>query len=245
MCASRLRTRSSPPTARRSSGAESAPISIAETKLRSRAPGYPMVRCPRARFGVISMTSSATTMRTMAALAALCLLPTAARAQDTLRDAVKLLMTNQGVPTGDVARDCEAAEASHDVVARALLLNLTSAPLGTSSGGFLYRLNPELGTVERVSQNFGTFLVDRAVMGGAGSMSFGITDSTVGYDRLNGYDLRDGGFVTVANRFRDEAAAVRYGVADAPSSDRAPCWQSRASAWTMTSSSGLSSRSRV
>ena len=139
------------------------------------------------------------------ALASLLLTATTATAQDTLRDAVKLLMTNQGVPTGDVARDREAAEASHDVVARALLLNLTSAPLGTSSGGFLYRLNPELGTVERVSQNFGTFLVDRAVMGGAGSMSFGITGSTVGYDRLNGYDLRDGGFVTVANRFRDEA----------------------------------------
>ena len=139
------------------------------------------------------------------ALASLLLTATTATAQDTLRDAVKLLMTNQGVPTGDVARDREAAEASHDVVARALLLNLTSAPLGTSSGGFLYRLNPELGTVERVSQNFGTFLVDRAVMGGAGSVSFGITGLTVGYDRLNGYDLRDGGFVTVANRFRDEA----------------------------------------
>ena len=32
-----------------------------------------------------------------------------------------------------------------------------------------------------------------------------MTAATAGYDRLNGYDLRDGSFVTVANRFRDEA----------------------------------------
>ena len=143
--------------------------------------------------------------KAIVAVASVLLTATAAGAQDTLRDAVKFLMTNQGVPTGDIARDSAAADAAYDVVARALLLNLTSAPLGTSSGGFLYRLNPELGTVERVSQNFGTFLVDRAVMGDAGSWSLGMTAATVGYDRLNGYNLRDGSFVTVANRFRDEA----------------------------------------
>ena len=145
------------------------------------------------------------TMKVIAALSAVLLCTGTASGQDTLGDAVKFLMTNQGVPTGDVARDNEAAGAVHDAVARALLLNLTSAPLGTSSGGFLYRLNPELGTVERVSQTFGTFLVDRAVTGGLGSVSLGMTGATAGYDRLNGYDLRDGSFVTVANRFRGDA----------------------------------------
>jgi hypothetical protein len=127
-----------------------------------------------------------------------------ASAQDTLRDAVRFLMTNQAVQTGDFARDRAAAEAAHDTIARALLVNLTSAPIGTSSGGFIYRLNPELGTVERVSENFGTFFVERALMGGAGSASFGMTASTAGYDQLNGYNLRDGSFVTVANHFRGE-----------------------------------------
>ena len=98
-------------------------------------------------------------------------------------------------------------------------MNLTSAPIGTSSGGFLYRLNPELGTVERVSENFGTFFVERALMGGAGSASFGMTASTAGYDQLNGYNLRDGSFVTVANHFRGEAAAVRYRVAHHAAAD--------------------------
>ena len=121
-----------------------------------------------------------------------------------MRDVVRFLMTNRAVQTGDFAHDQEAAEAVHDTVSRALLINLTTAPIGTSSGGFLYRLNPELGTVERVSGNFGTFLVERALMGGAGNASIGMTASTAGYGHLNGYDLRDGSFVTIANNLRGE-----------------------------------------
>jgi hypothetical protein len=128
-----------------------------------------------------------------------------AAGQETLRDAVTFLLTNQAVQTGDFNRDRAAAEAARDTVARALLINLTSAPISTSSGGFLYRLNSELGTVERASQNFGTFFVERALMGGAGSATLGMTATSAGYDRLNGFDLRDASFVTVANRFRDEA----------------------------------------
>jgi hypothetical protein len=128
-----------------------------------------------------------------------------AEGQETLRDALSFLMTNQAVPTGDFARDREAAQAAHDTIARALLVNMTTAPIGTSSGGFLYRFNPELGTVERVSQTFGTFSVERALTGGAGSTSFGVTGWTASYDRLNGYPLRDGSFITIANRFSGEA----------------------------------------
>jgi hypothetical protein len=145
--------------------------------------------------------------KAIATLTSVLLTATAASAQDTLREAVRFLMTNQGVSTGDIATDREAAAAADDVVARALLLNLTSAPIGTSSGGFLYRLNPELGTVERVSETFGTFLVERAVMGGQGNVSFGMTASTAGYDRLNGLGLKDGSLVTVANRFRGDPVA--------------------------------------
>jgi hypothetical protein len=147
----------------------------------------------------------ARTLGSVAAIAGMLVAPIPAHAQDTLRDVVRFLMTNRAVQTGDFEQDREAAEAVHDTVARSLLINLTTAPIGTSSGGFLYRLNPELGTVERVSQNFGTFFVERALMGGAGNASIGMTASTAGYGRLNGYDLRDGSFVTIANHFRGEA----------------------------------------
>lgn len=144
-------------------------------------------------------------MKTISALISVLLIASTAAAQDTLRDAVRFLMTNQAVQTGDFERDRAAAEAAHETISRALLINLTTAPIGTSSGGFLYRLNPELGTMERVSENFGTFFVERALFGGQGSAAFGMTGSAAGYDRLNGYDLHNGSFVTVANRFRGEA----------------------------------------
>jgi hypothetical protein len=143
-------------------------------------------------------------MKVLSAFVAVVLMASTASAQETLSDAVSFLMTNQAVQTGDFARDRAAAEAARDAITRALLVNLTTAPIGTSSGGFLYRLNPELGTVERVSDNFGTFFVERALTGGAGSASFGVTGATAGYDRLNGYDLHDGSFVTVANHLRGE-----------------------------------------
>src|SRR5262245_37050677 len=100
------------------------------------------------------------------------------RAQETLRDAVGVLMTNQAVQTGDFQRDRAAAEAARDTIVQSLLVNLTTAPIGTSSGGFLYRLNPELGTVERASESFGTFFVERALTAGQGCFSFGFTSTT-------------------------------------------------------------------
>lgn len=128
-----------------------------------------------------------------------------ASAQETVTDVIDFLVTNRSVRTDDFERDRAAAEAARDTIARALLVNLTSVPLATSSGGFLYRLNPELGTVERTSDSFGGFFVERALTAGAGNATIGLSGYTTGFDRLNDADLRDGSFVTVANQFRDEA----------------------------------------
>ena len=127
-----------------------------------------------------------------------------ARAQDTLGDVLTFLMTNQSVQTGDFERDRAAAEAARDTVARALLINLASAPIAASSGGFLYRLNPELGTVERASETFGTLFVERALTSGAGNFLLGASGASASYDSLNGFNLTNGSFLTVANKFRDE-----------------------------------------
>ena len=126
-------------------------------------------------------------------------------AQQTVTDVIDFLVTNRPVRTDDFERDRAAAEAARDTIARALITNLTSVPLATSSGGFLYRLNPELGTVERASNSFGGFFVERALTAGAGRATFGLSGYTSSFDSLNGADLRDGTFVTVANQFRDEA----------------------------------------
>jgi hypothetical protein len=119
---------------------------------------------------------------------------------------ISFLVTNQSVQTGDFEKDRAAAEATRDTIARALQVNLATTPIATSSSGFAYRLDPELGTVTRVSDSFGTFFVERAMTSGRGRASFGASASTAGYDRLDGLDLRDGSLLTTANRFADEPA---------------------------------------
>lgn len=131
---------------------------------------------------------------------------TPAGAQETVGDIVDFLVTNQAVQTGDFERDRAAAEAARDTITRALLVNLTSVPLASSSSGFLYRLNPQLGTMERATESFGAFFVERAMTSGAGAASFGVSASTSAFNRLDDLQLRDGSLITVANQFRDESA---------------------------------------
>ena len=127
-------------------------------------------------------------------------------AQSTVTDIISFLVTNQSIPTGDAARDRAAAEVARDTITRALVVNLASVPIATSSSGFLYRLNPQLGTVERATQSFGGFFVERAFAPGNGRASFGLSASTSSFNRLDDQDLRDGTFLTTANRFTDEPA---------------------------------------
>ena len=131
--------------------------------------------------------------------------PAMVSAQETVSDVIGFLVTNRSVRTDDFERDQAAANAARDTIERALLVNLTSVPLASSSGGFVYRFNSELGTVERASDSFGGFFVERALTAGAGNASFGLTAYTSAFTRLNDAHLRDGSFVTVANQFRDEA----------------------------------------
>jgi hypothetical protein len=157
-------------------------------------------------------------------------------AQTTISDLVGFLVTNRAVETADFERDRAAAEAAADTISRALLVNLTSAPLATSSSGFLYRLNPQLGTVERATESFGAFFVERALTPGRGRASFGMSATSSAFDELNGQNLRDGTFVTVANRFRDEAA---------PFDSESLTLEIRSSAMTLFGSVGVTDRLEI
>ncbi len=132
--------------------------------------------------------------------------PAYADAQDTVTEIVGFLMTNQAVDTEDFERDRAAAEIASDTITRALIVNLTSVPIASSSSGFLYRLNPQLGTVERATDSFGGFFIERALTPGHGRASFGLSASSSRFERLDGQALRDGTLLTTANRFSDEPA---------------------------------------
>src|SRR5215218_7711351 len=138
--------------------------------------------------------------------AALVFTPVAASAQDTVTDIVSFLVTNLTIETEDAGSDRAAAEAARDTITRALLVNLTSVPIATSSSGFLYRLNPELGTVERATQSFGGFFVERAFSPGDGRASFGVSATTTSFNKLDNLSLRDGTLLTTGSQFPDEAA---------------------------------------
>jgi len=130
----------------------------------------------------------------------------ASAAAQTPSDVISFLVTNQSVQTGDFHKDQAAAAATRDTIGRALLVNLATAPIATSSSGFVYRLDPEIGTATRVSDSFGTFFVERAMTSGRGRVALGASASTANYDRLDGLNLADGTLVTTANQFRDESA---------------------------------------
>src|SRR4051812_798651 len=130
----------------------------------------------------------------------------AASSQTTVQDIVTFLVTNQGVATSDFDKDRAAAEATRVTLSNALLASIATVPVSSSSSGFSYRLNPTLGTVERASQTFGPLYVERALTAGAGQASIGFTLQYTKFNSLDGNNLQDGSFVTVANKFRDESA---------------------------------------
>jgi hypothetical protein len=128
-----------------------------------------------------------------------------AYAQESLSDTLSFLLTTQAVRTGDFVKDAQSAEITRDTIGRLLLTELTTTPLSSSSGGFSYRFNPELGTVERASESFGPFFTERSLTVGTSRMSVGAQAQVARYTRIDSYNLRDGTFVTTANQFRDES----------------------------------------
>jgi hypothetical protein len=127
-----------------------------------------------------------------------------ASAQESLTDVLSFLLTNRAVPTGDFERDAAAARATRDTMTRSLVTELSTLPVSSPSPGFVYRLNRDLGTLERASDSFGPFFAERGLTAGAGQVSVGFTMRHASYTHLDGHDLRDGTFVTSGNWFRDE-----------------------------------------
>ncbi len=130
----------------------------------------------------------------------------AAQQPQTMNDLLSFLLTNQSVQTGDAARDLVAASATRDTISRALLVDLATMPLGSSSGGFTYQFNPTLGTLERRSSTFGPLFIERALGAGPNRLSVGLGVQYARFDTLDANRLRNGQFVTTANQFVDESA---------------------------------------
>src|SRR6185295_4331086 len=89
-----------------------------------------------------------------------------AHAQQTTLDVLSFLLTNRTIITGDFDRDAQASAATRDTIATFLVQELATLPVSTSSGGFTYRLDRQLGTVLRTSDSFGPFYTERSLTAG-------------------------------------------------------------------------------
>ena len=138
------------------------------------------------------------------AIAILAVSPRSAFAQRSLGDVLSFLLTNRSITTDDFARDEQAQAATRDTISRFLLLELTRLPVSSSAGGFTYRLNRRLGTVERSSDSFGPFFTERTLTAGAGHGSFGVNYQTVSFTTIDGWNLQDGTLLATASKFRDQ-----------------------------------------
>jgi hypothetical protein len=125
-------------------------------------------------------------------------------AQQTMNGILSFLLTNRSIPTGDLVQDEQAAAATRDTISGFLLLELATLPVSSSPGGFTYRLNPSLGTIQRSSESFGPFFIERSLTAGTHRVSFGLTYQNASFDTIDGRSLRDGTLIATATRFQNQ-----------------------------------------
>ena len=82
-------------------------------------------------------------------------------------------------------------------------------PFGTSSGGFVFKLDPATGLLARVTNTFGPSFTERALTAGEGQVSIGATFSSTNYDKLSKFALNNLplGHVIVGTTARTRAPA--------------------------------------
>lgn len=68
-------------------------------------------------------------------------------------------------------------------------LEIATSPFGTSSGGFVFKLDPSTGLLARTTTTFGPSFTERALTSGEGQVSVGATFSATTYDKLSDFSL--------------------------------------------------------
>jgi outer membrane putative beta-barrel porin/alpha-amylase len=134
---------------------------------------------------------------------ALLLVPSVARAQD--QGGLSNLLLTFFTParpftlkfTGHQAHFSSATEARQtlDLLNRNIAYQLASFPLGSSSGGFTFTLDPSLGVLNRSAESFGPLFAERALTAGKGKLTVGANYVRSTWDRFEGQGLDNGDLV--------------------------------------------------
>ena len=87
-----------------------------------------------------------------------------------------------------------------EVIADLVGLEVSTAPIGSSAGGFTFIFDPTTRAFTRAAPSFGPMLGERAITAGEGRASFGVNYIHTTYDKVDGIDIRDGSLTTVTLR---------------------------------------------
>lgn len=138
-------------------------------------------------------------LRRIAVSLALVLAPSALWAQDQGLSNLLLTFFTPSRPfvlkfTGHQAHFSSATEAraTLNLLNRNIAYQLGSFPLGSSSGGFTFTLDPSLGVLNRSAESFGPLFAERAVTAGKGKFTMGGNYLHASWDRFEGNDLQTG-----------------------------------------------------
>jgi hypothetical protein len=76
-----------------------------------------------------------------------------------------------------------------DIISSLAAAEIATAPFGTSSGGFVFKLDPSTGLQTRTTTTFGPSFTERALTSGEGKVTIGATFSSTSYDKLSDFSL--------------------------------------------------------
>lgn len=113
---------------------------------------------------------------------------------DFLREGITLAPPPEGFPSheahfiGDDSAQFRALQQFSSQIAT----QLSSFPLASSSGGFVYQFDPALGVLTRATDSFGPIYAERADTIGKGRFNLGMNYSHFTFDEINGLSLPDG-----------------------------------------------------
>jgi hypothetical protein len=121
-------------------------------------------------------------------LAVGCSAPTTAWAQVTTQEGLTLSETIRKLTFSRLFVG-PATRSAADVIEFGTAIEVTSVPLGTSSGGFEFKLDPATGMQVRPAKSFGPTFGHRAKTSGEGKVSVGGTFLYASYDKFGKLDL--------------------------------------------------------
>jgi hypothetical protein len=130
---------------------------------------------------------------------ALLMLPSASWAQDAALSDLLLRFFSPARPvelqfTNHLGHFTSVGDArgTLNLLNRNIAYQLASFPLGSSSGGFTFTLDPSLGVLNRSAESFGPLFAERALTTGKGKLTIGANYSHATWDRFEGFGLDDG-----------------------------------------------------